>query len=162
MPPVTPSATRLMAYSTGFDSGAIFSTALVITSVCAIVVFLCSPTMTRGVDPARSCRARAPAVTTNSKELGSLVRSIMKSPDDGFGRVLHPLQPASFRDDDAAQPIDGGAHLVVDNDKIVLGEGRHLTARDLQPALNVGLAVLPPAPQPLFEDVLRRRHQKHA
>src|SRR5262249_56726612 len=64
-------------YSTGFDSASIFSTCRVITSVCATVVFLCSPTATRGVDPASSCRARAPAVTTNSNELESLLRSIM-------------------------------------------------------------------------------------
>src|SRR5678815_1713750 len=61
------------------SSGSIFSTALVITSRCATVVFLCSPTSTRGVDPARSCRARAPAVTTNSNELESLLRSITVS-----------------------------------------------------------------------------------
>src|SRR5438876_1934440 len=109
MPPVTPSATRLMDYSTGgLGSGSSFSTARVATSVCATVVFLCSPTATRGVDPASSCRARAPAVTTNSNELGSLLRSIMKCPDYGFGLGLHPLQPGPFRDDDAAQPVPGG------------------------------------------------------
>src|SRR5438034_427826 len=163
MPPVTPSATKLMDYSTGgLGSGSIFSTALVATSVCATVVFLCSPTATRGVDPASSCRARAPAVTTNSNELGSLVRSIMKCPDYGFGRGLHPLQPGPFRDDDGAQPVDRGAHLVVDDDEIIFGEGGHLVARHLQPPLNVCLAVLPAAAQPLLEHVLRRRHQKHA
>src|SRR5262249_34880119 len=153
---------RLMAYSTGVGSTSIFSTAFVTTSCCATVVFLCSPTATRGVDPARSCRARAPAVTTNSNELESLLRSIMKGPDYGVGRALHPLQPATFRDDDAPQPIDGAAQLVVDDDVIVLGEGRHLVARDVQPPLNVGLAVFPAAAQPLLEDVLRRRHQEHA
>src|SRR5947199_6105159 len=49
----------------------------VMTSCCATVVFLCSPTTTRGVDPAINWRARAPAVTTNSNELGNLLRSIM-------------------------------------------------------------------------------------
>src|SRR5204862_8273133 len=47
-------------------SGSSFSTAFVTTSSCALVVFLCLPTSTLGVEPASSWRARAPAVTTNS------------------------------------------------------------------------------------------------
>src|SRR3954468_2006875 len=96
------------------------------TSCAAIVVFLWSPTVTRGVDPASSWRARAPAVTTNSNEFGSLVRSIMgKCPDYRFGFAMHPVQPRAFGDDDAAEPIDGAGHLVVDDHEIVLGKRRH-------------------------------------
>src|SRR5882762_5394079 len=141
MPPVTPSAISMAQPSfreiqcSVSTAGATFSTARVMTSCCAMVVFLCWPALTRGVDPASSCRARAPAVTTNSNELGSLLRSIMKCPDNGFGRGLHPLQPGPFRDDDGAQPVDSGAHLVVDDDEIIFGESGHLVARHLQPPL---------------------------
>ena len=73
MPPVTPSAIsmRPTAYRScvGVRSSRL---ACVRTSFCATVVFLCSPTSTRGVEPARSWRARAPAVTTNSNEFRQL------------------------------------------------------------------------------------------
>src|SRR5207249_6494880 len=59
------------------SSPSIFSTCLVMTSCCATVVSLCSPVTTRGIDPAMSWRARAPAVTTNSKELESFDLSII-------------------------------------------------------------------------------------
>src|SRR5206468_3004527 len=59
------------------DSPSTFSTCFVMTSCCATVVFLCSPVTTRGIDPAMSWRARAPAVTTNSKELESFDLSII-------------------------------------------------------------------------------------
>ena len=115
MPPVTPSAIsmghELLAIQS-FDLvtvSSIFSTAFVITSCCATVVFLCSPTATRGVEPASSWRARAPAVTTNSNEFGSL-RSVNHENvlTIVFGRAAHALQPRPLGDDDAAQPIDGG------------------------------------------------------
>src|SRR5579872_5866266 len=164
MPPVTPSATRLMTYSAAGSGSifSIFSTALVMTSVCAIVVFLCSPTATRGTDPARSWRARAPAVTTNSNEFGSLLRSIMgKCPDDGFGVCAHPLQPCALGGENRLQPVRGRLQLVVDDDEIVLGERRHFLSRHLQPALNRLFAVLAAPAQPLLEHRERRRHHEH-
>src|SRR4051812_10973011 len=163
MPPVTPSATRPIGYSTGGAGlGSIFSTARVITSVCATVVFLCSPTATRGVEPASSWRARAPAVTTNSNEFGSLLRSIMgKCPDYAFSFAVHPLEAGPFRDHDAAQSVDGRGHLVVDDHEIVLGKRGHLEPRHLQPALDLGLAVLAPPAQPLLEHRHRGRHHEH-
>src|SRR5262249_40677687 len=84
--------------ASGFSvlSRSIASTAFVIPSSWATVVFLGSPTSTRGVDPFRSWRARAPAVTTNSKELGNLLRSIMKSPDNAFCDAGHPAQARPF------------------------------------------------------------------
>src|SRR2546422_10970698 len=102
-----------------------------ITSCCAIVVSLCSPTVTRGVDPASSWRARAPAVTTNSNELESLLRSIIlflllctarsfarralvERPDDGFGFGAHPLQSGPLRGENRLHSIRRRVQLVVD------------------------------------------------
>src|SRR6478752_1230633 len=95
------------------SSASTFSTTLVITSRCATVVFLCSPTATRGVDPASSWRARWPAVTTNSNELGNLLRSIMKGPDYVFGGAPRALQTRPLADHDPPQPIDRRGELVV-------------------------------------------------
>src|SRR3954470_21547029 len=119
MPPVTPSATSAIGYSVGTGaSGTTFSTSRVTTSRWATVVFLCSPTSTRGTDPARSCRARAPAVTTNSNELGSLLRSIMKCPADLLGFWAQPVQSGALCNDDAPQAIDCRGQLVVDDDVV--------------------------------------------
>src|SRR4249919_172058 len=98
-------------------SGSIFSTARVMTSCWATVVFLCSPTVTRGVDPARSWRARAPAVTTNSNELGSLERSIIGIPYillDILDLFTHLLEFGLRRDDELGypQPVGLRAHRV--------------------------------------------------
>ena len=46
--------------------------ALAMTSFCASVVFLCSPS-SAACEPASSCRARAPATTTNSNVFGNLL-----------------------------------------------------------------------------------------
>src|SRR4051812_7794204 len=175
MPPVTPSAinpiidypiTRLPDHSMGFSSRSSASTCLVMTSWAATVVFLCSPTATRGVEPASSWRARAPAVTTNSNELGSLERSIMqmsllKRGDDRFGAQPHPRQPGALTDDNAPETIDGGGDLVVDDDEIVLGEGGDLGARHVEASLDGRFAVLAAAAEPLLEDRERRRHHEH-
>src|SRR5262245_29863980 len=59
------------------EAASTFSMTLVSTSRWASVVFLWSPTSMRGVQPAMSWRARAPAVTTNSNELLSLLLSII-------------------------------------------------------------------------------------
>src|SRR5436189_781651 len=128
------------------------------TSCCATVVFLCSPVTTRGVDPAMSCRARAPAVTTNSNEFGSFERSIMKCPYNVFGFTTHASETGSLGDDDAPEPVDGRRNLVVDHDKIVLGVRRDFLTRNLQPPLNGVLAVLAAAAQPPLEHLERRRH----
>src|SRR5712691_5376213 len=144
--------TQLPSYSiTKSSSFWIFSTAFVTTSSCEMVVFLCSPAATRGVDPARSWRARAPAVTTNSNELESLLRSIMKCPNYVVGVALHPPQARPFGDDDAAQPIDGLGQLVVDHHEVVLREGGDLVPRHLQAPLNLRFAVLASPAQPLLE-----------
>ena len=62
----------------------------------------------------------------------------------------------------AAQPIDAGLELVVDDDVVVLGERGHLVARHLQPPLNRLLAVLAAAAQPLLEHLERRRQHEDA
>src|SRR4029453_7032114 len=150
MPPVTPSAINTgrppcPSAGSGFS---IFSTAFVMTSCWAMVVFLCSPVATRAVDPASSCRARAPAVTTNSKELRSLLRSIISNlPSlersyDLFGAGTHVLQTRALCHDDAPQAFDGGHQLVVDDQEIVLGESLDLLPSHLQPPLDRRFAVL--------------------
>src|SRR5262245_9187094 len=116
------------------------------TSCLAMVVFLCSPTGTRGVEPAMSCRARWPAVTMNSNELGNLLRSIMVSSQRTSGRFFRPrphlLQFGSLCQNDAPQAIDGRRELVVYDQVVVFGEARHLVARHLQAPLNGCFAVL--------------------
>src|SRR5439155_1009151 len=189
IPPVTPSAinaTALLGYSIGqlpdypiiqlldysivpvfVSPGSIFSTCFVMTSRWATVVFLCSPTSTRGTDPARSWRARAPAVTTNSKELGSFVRSIITSnlplgERSDYPRRLtaHAVQACAFGNDDSPESIDGRRELVVHDHVVVFDERRHLVARHAQAALDVGLAVLAASAEPLLEHVKRRRHDE--
>src|SRR6266566_7906366 len=112
------------------------------TSCCATVVFLWSPTVTRGVDPASSCRARAPAVTTNSNELGNLLRSIMKCPDNTFCGASHPVQTCPLGEHHVLQPLDGDIYVVVDDNEIVLGKRRDFLFRNQQPPLNLWLAIL--------------------
>src|SRR4030095_9261608 len=150
MPPLTPSAINIGSPpchlpGSGFS---IFSTAFVMTSCWAMVVFLCSPVATRAVDPASSCRARAPAVTTHSNESRSLLRSIISNlPSlersyDLFGSGTHVLQTRALCHDDAPQAFDGGHQLVVDDHEIVLGAGLDLLTSHLQPSLDRPFAVL--------------------
>src|SRR4051794_18158853 len=162
MPPVTPSAMSDMAatQSVFSFSRSIISTCFVSTSCCATVVFLCSPDSTRGVDPASSCLARAPAVTTNSNEFGSLERSIIKSPDNVFCLELHATQPGTFCNNDSPKSIDGGGQFVVHDDEVVLAESGHLVARDLQPPLDIRVAVLAATAQPLLQHAEGRRHHE--
>ena len=184
MPPVTPSAISIVVGTGSLDSiltarysvpiaGSIFSTAPVSTSFCATVVFLCSPTATRGVEPASSWRARAPAVTTNSNELGSLVRSIMSCnsllthrPIERRERPTSATAASASSRARSASTIarsrsTAARQLVVDHDEVVLRERGDFVARHLQPPLDGLLAVLAPAAQPLLEHGERRRHHEH-
>ena len=129
--------------------------------------FLCSPTATRGVEPASSCRARAPAVTTNSNELGSLdaINHQNRPVTDTFrrrstcGRIA---QPSPLGENDAPQPIDAAFELVVHDHVIVLGERRGLVARHLEAPLDGLFAVLAAAAQPLLEHLEGRRHARRS
>src|SRR5262245_52471571 len=152
MPPVTPSAINIsspLSHSAGSAGSArsFFSTAFVMTSCWAMVVFLCSPVATRAVGPASSCRARAPAVTTNSNELGNLLRSIISSlpllerSHDFLGARPHVLQAGASCHNDAPQTFDGSHQFVVDDHEVVLGEGLDLLTSHLQPSLDRLFAV---------------------
>ena len=63
--------------------------------------------------------------------------------DDPRRNRAHAGAPGTLGLNDTAQPAHGRTHLVVDHDVVVLGDGPHLAARDLEPALDGRLAVLP-------------------
>src|SRR5436309_1462901 len=153
-----------------------FSTAFVMISCCAMVTFLCSPTATRGVLPARSWRARAPAMTTNSNELDSLLLSIMRSflestppetgdnntsiaerralderSDDAGNRVAHAVQPGALGQNNPTQPVNGDGQLIVDHDVVVLLERSNLFASDVEPAPNRAFRVFASSAEPLLQ-----------
>src|SRR5262249_29558413 len=121
------------------------------TSSCATVVFLWSPTVTRGVEPASNCRARAPAVTTNSNELGNLLRSIMESPGNAFCGAGHAVESRPLGEHHVLKPLNCGIDLVVDDDEIVLGERGHFLFGDHEPPLDLSFAVFTAPAQPLLQ-----------
>src|SRR5688572_23392632 len=151
----------LGVYAGSFSS---FSTFRRRISRCAMVIFL-SPS-SRGSAPARSCRARRPARTTNSKRFSLGVLCMMSLPlerfDDLFGGAAHCLHSRPFGQDDRPDARHGGLELVVDDDVFVLGELAHLAAGHPQALTDLLFAVLAAAAKPLLEDGGRGREHEDA
>src|SRR5688500_12322612 len=129
-----------------YSSSSIFSTLRRSTSRCAMATFL--PPVSRGSAPASSCRARLPAMTTNSNRV-SLGGRCMKCSYDGFRRSAHQPDARPLRDDDRLQPFNRCRHFVVDHHVLVLRVLRAFAARDVEPPVNLLLAVLAPPAKPL-------------
>src|SRR5688572_14731004 len=175
MPPVIPRAIRAMCIGDGgagrargaashppylpnppYSPSSIFSTLRRSTSRCAMAIFL--PPASRGSAPASSCRARLPAMTTNSNRFSFGARS-MKCSYDGFRRSAHQPDARPLRDDDRLQPLHRCRHFVVDHHVLVLRVLRDLAARDVEPPANLLLTVLAPPAKPLLQH--RRRWRQH-
>jgi len=137
IPPVTPSATRLndLVGFRPFGSGSSFFDRPGDDFLLRDGRFLVVATVTRGVDPASSWRARWPAVTTNSNELVRLAAvnhgglHFPKCLTMIFGFSAHALQTRALGRENRLQSIRRGVELAVHDDEIVFDDEAATSSR---------------------------------